>query len=99
MNFEHFYHFGTNGYRKVYGYTDGDIYHPMKQGWEGCKEEVLKIISEDIKENSSTLVKLGHLEPPAPRSQAAPAVAASHYAFPAGPVADNSDIPAQFSRH
>lgn len=35
-----------NGYPKVYGYNKGDIYNPMKLGWDGCKEEALKILSK-----------------------------------------------------
>ena len=46
MNFDKWYRFEENGIPKVYGYPVGDIYNPMKHSWEGCKEEVIKIINE-----------------------------------------------------
>lgn len=47
MNFEKWFRESDDGYPKVYGYPHGDIYHPMKHSWEGCKEEILKILKKD----------------------------------------------------
>ena len=47
MNFNKWFIETEDGMPKVYGYPPGDIYNPMKHAWGGCKDEVLKIISDE----------------------------------------------------
>lgn len=46
MNFDKFFKESEDDIPKVYGFPNGDYYNPMKTGWEGCKQEILKILND-----------------------------------------------------